>query len=80
MRMYGYRCEYCEGIVREQIVEHEVFKHRDGFVMLEHVPVGVCDQCGYRYYHASVLRRVEDILSNRQPAERMEPIPVAHFA
>ena len=28
--MYGYQCEYCEGTVREQLVEHEVFKHCDG--------------------------------------------------
>ncbi|GAK56352.1 hypothetical protein U27_03314 [Candidatus Vecturithrix granuli] len=78
--MYGYRCEYCEGTVREQMVDREVFKHRDGFVILEHVPVGVCDQCGCRYYHASLLHRVEEIISKRQPAERMELIPVAPFA
>ncbi len=78
--MYGYRCEYCEGVVREHLVEREVFKHRDGFVMLEHVPVGVCDKCGYRYYHASLLHRVEAIAAKRAPAERMALIPVAQFA
>ena len=25
--MYGYKCEYCEGIVKERLVKQEVFKH-----------------------------------------------------
>ena len=41
--MYGYKCEYCDGIVRQRVVEHEAFKHRAGFVILENVPIGVCD-------------------------------------
>ncbi|MCK4450272.1 MAG: YgiT-type zinc finger protein, partial [Anaerolineae bacterium] len=53
--MYGYKCEYCDGIVQEQVVEREAFKHRHGFVILEKVPVGVCDKCGYRYYHSTLL-------------------------
>lgn len=67
-------------MVHEHILECAIFEHRDGFVMLEHVPVGVCDTCGYRYYHASLLHRVEDIIAKRQPAERMALIPAAQFA
>jgi len=77
--MYGYKCEYCDGIVQERTVEREVFKHRDGFVILENVPVGVCDKCGYRYYHASLLHRVEEIMAKEKAPERMEMIPVASF-
>ena len=78
--MYGYKCEYCDGIVRERVVEREAFKHRTGFVILENVPIGVCDTCGYRYYHASLLRQVEEIAARRRPPERMESVPVAAFA
>jgi YgiT-type zinc finger domain-containing protein len=78
--MYGYRCEYCDGIVEERIVEREAFKHRHGFVILENVPVGVCNKCGYRYYHSSLLHRVEDIAARKQAAERTELVPVAAFA
>jgi YgiT-type zinc finger domain-containing protein len=59
--MYGYKCEYCDGIVQERVVEREAFKHRLGFVILENVPIGVCNKCGYRYYHSSLLHRVEEI-------------------
>ena len=42
--MYGYGCEFCEGTVEERLVKKEVFKHKNGFVMLENVPVGICDK------------------------------------
>ena len=75
--MYGYKCEYCEGTVTEKMVEKEIFKHRTGFVMIEHAPIGVCDHCGYRYYHSSILKRVDDIATGRHAPVRMESIPVA---
>jgi YgiT-type zinc finger domain-containing protein len=77
--MYGYSCEYCEGTVKERLVKKEVFKHKNGFVMLENVPVGICNKCGYRYYHSTILRRVDEIAEGRQAAERTEPIPVAQL-
>ena len=78
--MYGYKCEYCDGVVQERMVAREAFKHRTGFVILENAPVGVCNTCGYRYYHASLLRRVEDVAAKRQVPERTEMVPVAVFA
>jgi YgiT-type zinc finger domain-containing protein len=78
--MYGYRCEYCDGTVEERVIDREAFKHHDGFVILENVPVGVCNKCGYRYYHASLLHRVEEIAAKERPPERMELVPVAEFA
>ena len=78
--MYGYRCEYCDGIVRERVIDREAFKHRYGFVILENVPIGVCDKCGHRYYHSTLLHRVEEIAARKESPERMELIPVAAFA
>lgn len=78
--MYGYKCEYCDGTVQERRVKREAFKHRDGFVILEDVPIGVCDKCGYRYYHASLLRRVQEIAAKTESPVRIEQVPVATFA
>jgi YgiT-type zinc finger domain-containing protein len=78
--MYGYKCEYCDGIVQEQLVDREAFKHRNGFVILENVPIGICNKCGYRYYHSTLLRRVEDIAAKKKQPERVELVPVAAFA
>ena len=77
--MYGYRCEYCTGTVREREIEKEVFKHKNGFVMLESVPVGVCDKCGYRYYHSTILKRVDEIAEGKRVPARTETIPVAQL-
>lgn len=77
--MYGYSCEYCEGTIKERLVEQEVFKHKNGFVMLENVPVGICDNCGYRYYHSTILKRVDEIAEDKSSPKRTEPIPVAQY-
>jgi len=76
-RKCGYRCEYCEGTVREKRVEREAFKHKAGFVILEGVVIGVCDRCGNRYYSADTLKRVEAIATGKVRARRRQAIAVA---
>ena len=78
--MYSYTCEHCSGIVRERVVEREAFKHRTGFVILENVPIGVCDVCGHRYYHSTLIRKVDEIATGKQVVEKTEPVPVAVYA
>ena len=77
--MYGYRCEYCEGTVQNRFVKREVFKHRDGFVILENVPIGVCDRCGNRYYSADILHTVHEVATGAKFPDRTEQIPVAYL-
>jgi YgiT-type zinc finger domain-containing protein len=77
--MYGYQCEYCEGTVQPRTVKREAFKHRDGFVILENVSIGICDNCGNRYYSADILHGVHAVATGVQTAERTEQIPVAHL-
>ncbi len=77
--MYGYQCEYCEGTVQPRTVKREAFKHRDGFVILEDVTIGVCDNCGNRYYSANILHGVHAVATGAQTAERTELIPVVHL-
>jgi YgiT-type zinc finger domain-containing protein len=72
--MYGYQCEYCEGTVQSQTVKREAFKHRDGFVILENVAIGVCNNCGNRYYSADILHAVA---TGAEVPERTEQIPVS---
>ena len=50
-----------------------------GFVILENVPIGVCDKCGStllttggnRYYSAEILRRMEEIASGKKAPENL---------
>ena len=78
--MYGYPCEYCSGRVRPTQVAREAFKHKDGFVILEDVEIGVCDTCGNRYYAAEILHTVHEIATGRKAPERLEEIPVTHWS
>jgi len=48
-------------------------------VILENVPIGVCQHCGYRYYHATLLHQVERIAMQKNQPERAILVPVAAF-
>ncbi len=78
-QLYGYKCEYCAGTVYEKWVKREAFKHKTGFVILENVPVGVCDNCGARYYHARLLHRVVQVAEGKIEEKKSEQVPVAQF-
>ena len=78
--MYDFQCEHCDGRVRERRVEREALRHKGGFVILEDVPIGVCDTCGARYFNASILRRVAEIGRGTAAAQRKVEVPVARYA
>ena len=78
--MYDFSCEHCSGTVRERRVDREALRHKGGFVILEDVPIGVCDQCGARYYDASILRRCAEIGRGIAPPLQTTEVPVAPYA
>ena len=78
--MYEFTCEHCRGTVRERRVDREALRHKGGFVILEQVPVGVCDACGARYYDASVLRRVAEIGRAATCSLPTIEVPIAPYA
>lgn len=76
--MYDHPCEYCDGHVRATVLSSEILRvGKDGFVILESVPVGICDRCGMRYYHSSVLKRAEE--AYRSGGASTKQVPVAPF-
>jgi YgiT-type zinc finger domain-containing protein len=74
--MYDFPCEHCSGTVRERHFDREAIRHKDDFVILEDVPIGVCDNCGARYFDASVLRRVAEIGRGTVAPLRTLQVPV----
>ncbi|MCC6492257.1 MAG: YgiT-type zinc finger protein [Pirellulales bacterium] len=74
--MYDFLCEHCTGAVRERRLDREAIRHKGGFVILENVPIGVCDTCGARYFHASVLRRVAEVGRRTTSPLRTIAVPV----
>ncbi|MEX0703968.1 MAG: YgiT-type zinc finger protein [Planctomycetales bacterium] len=78
--MYDFTCEHCGGTVRERRVPREALRHKDSFVILEDVPIGVCEKCGTRYFDASVLRRVAEIGRGTVATQRTIEVPVDRYA
>ena len=77
--MYGYQCEYCEGTVQPKTVKREAFKHKNDFVILEDITIGVCDRCENRYYSADILHAVHEIAPGVEAPQRTEAVPIAHL-
>jgi len=77
--MYDFTCEHCDGHVQTRRVEREALRHKGSFVILEDVPIGVCDKCGARYFDASVVRRVAEIGRGLAPSEGTVELPVGRY-
>jgi YgiT-type zinc finger domain-containing protein len=78
--MYGFACEHCDGVVHERRVAREALRHKQSFVILEDVPIGVCDKCGTRYFDAKILRRVAEIGRGQAPTQRTLEVPIDRYA
>lgn len=77
--MYDFACEHCRGMVRERVMEREAIRHKGSFVILENVPIGICDQCGSRYFDASVLRKAAEIGRGITARDSTAEVPVGRF-
>jgi YgiT-type zinc finger domain-containing protein len=77
--MYDFTCEHCTGTVRERRVQREAIRHKGSFVILEDVPIGICEQCGARYFDASVLRRAAQIGRGATAPLRTLEVPIDSY-
>lgn len=62
------RCEYCDGPIVEKIIDlpRKVGKR---YVLIKNVPVGVCKECGTRYFAANILKTIETTIRGRRKAD-----------
>ncbi len=70
-------CYFCRTGVLEYKYVTVDFRWGDQLVIIENVPAKVCNECGERYYSASISRKMEDI-AVQQKADRMVEIPLAN--
>jgi YgiT-type zinc finger domain-containing protein len=75
----GDACDYCDtGRVLREVRARELIRvSKTQYVILERVPVGVCDRCKAKYYPASVLKQAEAL--HHKGAPRSVKVPVARF-
>ena len=55
--MKASECEYCSGEIRQKKVTVDHW-YKEKLVIIKDVPVGVCQECGQRYYAAATLDRL----------------------
>jgi YgiT-type zinc finger domain-containing protein len=71
----GETCEYCGGnLTEKRVTLHR--KVKGHYILIEHVPAGVCVDCGTRYYAANVLKTIEESVRGRRKAKREVLVPV----
>ncbi len=71
----GERCEYCGGLIVEKKTDI-TRRVKKQLVLIEDVPVGVCKECGTRYYSANVLKIIAESIRSRNKAKRHISVPV----
>ena len=61
-------CEYCRGDIFQKppTVNHW---YEDKLVIIKNMPVGVCNQCGERYFEAEVLGQLDFLAQNSESAQ-----------
>ena len=71
-------CSYCGGMVKPSKAKVD-FWWKDKLYLFENVPAGVCQQCGEKYFTATVAKRMEaSIQKNRW--EKFIEVPVSSYA
>ena len=73
--MKANECEYCNGEIRPKkvTVNHS---YENKLVIIKDVPVGVCQECGHRYYAADTLEKLDTLVQNSDAAPERISVPV----
>jgi len=71
-------CEYCDGKVKPGIarVDH---RWKGTLTVVENVPVGICSNCGERYYEAMVLQQLDRIAQGKVGSVREMKVFVSDY-
>ncbi len=67
-------CYFCGGEVVEKSIELE-FRWEGQLYILEEVPVGICQQCGEKYFTAEVSEAIDEAIKSGE-VKRMVNVPV----
>ena len=72
-------CEYCGGVIQPKKVTVEHW-YEGKLVIMRDVPVGVCRECGERYYEAATLEQLDAMARKSESAQERISVPVMAFA
>ena len=69
------RCIFCKGTLQQKRIEH-VHTWGDRLVILQDVPVEVCQQCGETFFAPDTLRAMDKIVEEQREPKEVRPVPV----
>ncbi len=73
--MKANECEYCSGNIQSKKVTVN-YSYKGKLVIIKDVPVGVCQECGQRYYAAATLEKLDTMAQNSDAAPERVSVPV----
>ena len=57
-------CEFCGAKTSKKKVKKQHWYHGDLYI-IENVEAEVCNECGERYFHATILDRIDNLLAGK---------------
>lgn len=72
-------CYFCRGQVVEQLTSMD-FWWGDELKIFEHVPAGICRQCGEKYVEAGVYKEMERLAKGAGHAVRRLSVDILRYS
>ncbi len=71
-------CEFCGTETLKKKVKKQHWYHGDLYI-IENVEAEVCNECGERYFHATILDRIDNLLANEHEVINKLSVEVVNY-
>jgi YgiT-type zinc finger domain-containing protein len=69
------KCEYCTGETISRRVKKQHW-HKGRLYIIENVEAEVCPECGERYFHATVLDKIDALIDGQHHVKEVLSVEV----
>jgi YgiT-type zinc finger domain-containing protein len=69
------KCEFCNSATVLKKVKKQHW-HKGRLYIVENVDAEVCPECGERYFHATMLDKIDQIIANDHPVKEILSVEV----
>jgi YgiT-type zinc finger domain-containing protein len=69
------KCDFCNSDTNRKIVRKQHWLQGKLYIV-ENVEAEVCPECGERYYHASILDKIDQLINSDHPVKETMSVEV----
>ena len=69
------KCEFCDGETKPRKLRKQHW-HKGKLYIIENVEAEVCRECGERYFHASVLDKIDAMIAGEHEVKEVLSVEV----